>query len=76
LEFWGVVKLMEGYAGSDNPGAKSQGMKQFIGRRGVALIGHNLATRSFPGLFLKKGRPGPAGRSNEKRLPDRTGRNQ
>ena len=26
---WGVVNLMEGY-GNDNPGAKSQGMKQFM----------------------------------------------
>ena len=26
---WGVVNLLEGY-GSDNPGAKSQGMKQFM----------------------------------------------
>ena len=25
---WGVVNLLEGY-GSDNPGAKSQGMKHF-----------------------------------------------
>ena len=27
LGIWGVVNLMEGY-GNDNPGAKSQGMKQ------------------------------------------------
>ena len=27
LGVWGVVNLLEGY-GSDNPGAKSQGMKQ------------------------------------------------
>ena len=26
---WGVINLMEGY-GNDNPGAKSQGMKQFM----------------------------------------------
>ena len=26
---WGVVSLLEGY-GSDNPGSKSQGMKQFM----------------------------------------------
>ena len=26
---WGVVNLMEGY-GNDNPGAKSQGMKQLM----------------------------------------------
>ena len=29
LVFWGVINLMEGY-GNDNPGAKSQGMKQFM----------------------------------------------
>ena len=29
LGIWGVVNLMEGY-GNDNPGAKSQGMKQFM----------------------------------------------
>ena len=27
LGAWGVINLLEGY-GSDNPGAKSQGMKQ------------------------------------------------
>ena len=29
LGVWGAVNLMEGY-GNDNPGAKSQGMKQFM----------------------------------------------
>ena len=29
LGVWGVVNLLEGY-GSDNPGAKPQGMKQFM----------------------------------------------
>ena len=29
LGIWGVINLLEGY-GSDNPGAKSQGMKQLI----------------------------------------------
>ena len=29
LGIWGVIKLLEGY-GNDNPGAKSQGMKQFM----------------------------------------------
>ncbi len=33
---WGVVNLIEGY-GNDNPGAKSQGVKQLVA--GVALIG-------------------------------------
>ena len=29
LAVWGVINLLEGY-GNDNPGAKSQGMKQVI----------------------------------------------
>ena len=28
---WGVVNLLEGY-GSDNPGSKSQGMKQLMAK--------------------------------------------
>ncbi|NMW86122.1 hypothetical protein HKO22_10440 [Peptoniphilus sp. AGMB00490] len=31
LGAWGVINLMEGY-GNDNPGAKSQGIKQFMAR--------------------------------------------
>lgn len=34
---WGVINLLEGY-GNDNPGAKSQGMKQLMAG-GVATIG-------------------------------------
>ena len=29
LGLWGVINLLEGY-GNDNPGAKSQGIKQFM----------------------------------------------
>ena len=29
LGIWGVINLLGGY-GNDNPGAKSQGMKQFM----------------------------------------------
>jgi len=29
LAVWGVINLLEGY-GNDNPGAKSQGMKQLM----------------------------------------------
>ena len=38
LGVWGGVNLLEGY-GSDNPGSKSQGMKQLMAGGGVALIG-------------------------------------
>ena len=38
LAIWGVVNLMEGY-GNDNPGAKSQGVKQLMAGAGIAIIG-------------------------------------
>ncbi|MBR2421455.1 MAG: Maff2 family protein [Oscillospiraceae bacterium] len=38
LGVWGVVNLLEGY-GNDNPGSKSQGMKQFMAGAGVAIVG-------------------------------------
>lgn len=41
LAVWGVINLLEGY-GNDNPGAKSQGMKQLMAGGGVALIGIKL----------------------------------
>ena len=41
LGIWGAINLMEGY-GNDNPGAKSQGMKQLMAGGGVALIGITL----------------------------------
>ena len=37
LGVWGVVNLLEGY-GSDNPGAKSQGIKQLMSGGGIILI--------------------------------------
>ena len=37
LGVWGVVNMLEGY-GNDNPGAKSQGIKQLMADGGVALI--------------------------------------
>ena len=49
LGVWGVVNLLEGY-GSDNPGAKSQGMKQLMAGGGVALIGLTLVPL-LTGLF-------------------------
>ena len=41
LGIWGAINLMEGY-GNDNPGSKSQGMKQLMAGGGVALIGITL----------------------------------
>ena len=49
LAVWGVVNLMEGY-GNDNPGAKSQGMKQLMSGGGVILIGTQLIPL-LSGLF-------------------------
>ncbi len=49
LGVWGVVNLLEGY-GSDNPGSKSQGMKQLMAGGGVALIGMVLVPL-LSGLF-------------------------
>ena len=41
LGVWDVVNLLEGY-GNDNPGAKSQGIKQLMAGGGVILIGTQL----------------------------------
>jgi hypothetical protein len=41
LAVWGVINLLEGY-GSDNPGAKSQGIKQLMAGGGVILLGTTL----------------------------------
>jgi len=49
LAVWGVINLLEGY-GNDNPGAKSQGMKQLMAGAGVALIGILLVPQ-LSGLF-------------------------
>ena len=44
LGVWGVINLLEGY-GNDNPGAKSQGMKQLMAGAGVAVVGLILVWR-------------------------------
>ena len=43
LGVWGAINLLEGY-GNDNPGSKSQGMKQLMAGGGVALV----RRRGFP----------------------------
>ena len=49
LGIWGGMNLLEGY-GNDNPGAKSQGIKQLMAGGGVALIGTTLVPL-LSGLF-------------------------
>ena len=49
LGIWGGINLLEGY-GNDNPGSKSQGMKQLMAGGGVALIGTTLVPL-LSGLF-------------------------
>lgn len=38
---WGTINLLEGY-GNDNPGSKSQGVKQLMAGGGMALVGITL----------------------------------
>ena len=49
LSVWAVINLLEGY-GNDNPGAKSQGIKQLMAGGGVVLIGIKLIPL-LAGLF-------------------------
>ena len=71
LGVWGVVNLLEGY-GNDNPGSKSQGMKQFMAGAGVAIVGAVLGPMlsSLFGSSLSPGVPHPPGRpdSPERRV--------
>lgn len=46
LGVWGVVNLLEGY-GNDNPGAKSQGIKQTVAGVGLIIVGASL----IPAIF-------------------------
>ena len=41
LGIWGVINLLEGY-GNDNPGAKSQGIKQLMAGGGIIVLGTTL----------------------------------
>ncbi|MFT9076330.1 Maff2 family mobile element protein [Ethanoligenens sp.] len=38
---WGIINLMDGY-GNDNPGAKSQGVKQAMAGGGIIFVGLKL----------------------------------
>jgi hypothetical protein len=49
LGVWGIINLLEGY-GNDNPGAKSQGIKQLMSGAGIAIVGMVLVPM-LSGLF-------------------------
>lgn len=49
LGVWGAINLLEGY-GNDNPGSKSQGMKQLMAGGGIILLGTTLIPL-LSGLF-------------------------
>lgn len=49
LGVWGAINLLEGY-GNDNPGARSQGIKQLVAGGGIALVGMTLVPL-LSGLF-------------------------
>lgn len=49
LSVWGGINLLEGY-GNDNPGSRSQGIKQMMAGGGVVLIGTQLVPL-LGGLF-------------------------
>ncbi len=53
LGIWGAINLLEGY-GNDNPGAKSQGMKQLMAGGGVALIGITLVKDMTAAIIMEK----------------------
>ncbi len=41
ISVWGGINLLEGY-GNDNPGSRSQGIKQLMAGGGIVLIGTQL----------------------------------
>ena len=53
---WGAMNLLEGYGG-DNPGSKSQGIKQLVAGGGIYLIGANVISK----ITFGAGTPGGGG---------------
>ena len=51
LGIWGVINLLEGY-GNDNPGAKSQGMKQLMAGAGVSISVGLAMVRVLTGISI------------------------
>jgi hypothetical protein len=49
LGVWGLVNMLEGY-GNDNPGSKSQGIKQMMAGAGLMLLSWQLIPM-LSGLF-------------------------
>ncbi len=41
IAIWGIINLLEGY-GNDNPGAKSQGIKQLMAGGGVVIVAQTI----------------------------------
>lgn len=53
LAVWGGINLFEGY-GNDNPGAKSQGMKQLMAGGGIIIVAQTVIPL-LTGLFSTGG---------------------
>ena len=49
IAIWGIINLLEGY-GNDNPGAKSQGIKQLMAGGGVVIVAQTIIPL-LSGLF-------------------------
>ena len=49
---WGVINLLEGY-GNDNPGAKSQGIKQLMAGGGIVIVAQTVIPQ-LTSLFQKR----------------------
>lgn len=44
LGIWGAINLLEGY-GNDNPGAKSQGIKQLMSGGGIIIVAQTVISQ-------------------------------
>ena len=53
---WGGINLLEGY-GNDNPGAKSQGVKQLVAGGGVRTYRNYINSSAFRTLRINENKP-------------------